>query len=158
MGKTRDLFKKIRDIKGTFHAKMCVIKDRNGMDLKEAEDIEKKWHEYTELYKKDLHDLNYHNGVITHLEPDILECEVKWALESITTNKASGCDGIPVELFQILKDDAVKVLHSLCQQIWKTQQWPHDWKRSVFIPIPKKGNAKNAQTSAQLHSSHTLAK
>ena len=112
------------------------------MDLTETEDI-KRWQEYTEeLYKKDLHDPDNHNGVITDLEPDILECEVKWALESITTNKASGDDGIPVELFQILKDDAVKVLHSMCQQIWKIQQWPQDWKRSVFIPIPKKGNAK----------------
>ena len=113
------------------------------MYLTEAEDIKKKWQEYTEeLYKKDLHDLNTHDGVITHLEPDILECKVKWALESITMNKASGGDGIPVEFFQILKDDAVKVLHSICQHIWKTQQWPHDWKRSAFIPIPKKGNAK----------------
>ena len=113
------------------------------MDLTEAEDIKKRWQEYTEeLYKKDLHDRDNHNGVITHLEPDILECEVKWALGSITTNKASGGDGIPVELFQILKDDAVKVLHSICQQIWKTQQWPQDWKRSVFLLIPKKSNAK----------------
>ena len=114
------------------------------MDLTEAEDIKKRWQEYTELYKKDLHDPDNHDGVITHthLEPDILECKVKWALGSITTNKASGCDGIPVELFQILKDDAVKVLHSICKQIWKTQQWPKDWKRSVFIPIPKKGNPK----------------
>uniref|UniRef100_A0A8B9YKK8 RNA-directed DNA polymerase n=1 Tax=Bos mutus grunniens TaxID=30521 RepID=A0A8B9YKK8_BOSMU len=143
MGKTRDLFKKIRDTKGNFHAKMGSIKDRNGMDLTEAEDIKMRWQEYTEeLYKKDLHDPDNHNGVITDLEPDILECEVKWALGSITMNKASGGDGIPVELFQILKDDAVKVLHSICQQIWKTQQWPQDWKRSVFIPIPKKGNAK----------------
>ena len=141
MGKTRDLFKKIRDTKGAFYAKMGTIKGRNGMDLTEAEDI-KKWQEYTELYKKDLHDPDNHNGVINHLEPDILECEVKWALESITTNKASGGDGISVELFQILKGDAVKVLHSICQQIWKTQQWPQDWKRSVFIPIPKNGNAK----------------
>ena len=122
MGKTRDLFKKIRDAKGTFHVKMGSIKDRNGMDLTEA-DIKKRWQEYTkELYKKDLHDPDIHNGVITHLEPDILECEVKWALESITTNKARGGDGIPVELFQILKDDAVEVLHSICQQIWKAQQ------------------------------------
>ena len=122
---------------------MGSIKERSGMDLTEAEDIKKRWQEYTEeLYKKDLHDPDNHDGVITHLEPDILECEVKWALESITTNKASGGDGIPVELFQILKDDAVKVLHSICQQIWKTQQWPQDWKRSVFISIPKKGNAK----------------
>ena len=142
MGKTRDLFKKIRDLKGTFQAKMSSIKDRNGMDLTEAEDIKKRWQEYTEeLYKKDLHDQDNHDGVITHLEPDILECEVKWALESITMNKVSGGDGIPVDLFQILKDD-VKVLHSICQQILKTEQWPQDWKRSVFIPIPKKGNAK----------------
>ena len=143
MGKTRDLFKEIRDPKGIFLAKMGSIKDRNDMDLTEAEDIKKRWQEYTEeLYKKDLHDPDNHNGVITQLGPDILECEVKWALGSITTNKASGGDEIPVELFQILKDDAVKVLHSICQQIWKTQQWPWDWKRSVFIPIPKKGNAK----------------
>ena len=143
MGKTRDLFKKIRDTKETFHAKMGSIKDRNGMDLTEAEDIKKKWQEYTEqLYKKELHNPDNHDGVITHLEPDILECEVRQALGSITTNKASGHDGIPVELFQILKDDAVKVLHSICQQIWETQQRPQDWKRSVFIPIPKKGNAK----------------
>ena len=131
MGKTRDLFKKIRDTKGTFHAKMGTIKDRNNMDLTEAEDIKKGQQEYTELYKKDLHGLHNHPDVITHLEPDILECEVKWALESITMNKASGGDGIPVELFQILKDDGVKVLHSVCQQIWKTQQWLQDWKRSV---------------------------
>ena len=120
---------------------MASIKDRNGMDLTEAEDI-KRWQEYTELYKKDLHDPDNHDGVITHLEPDILECEVKWALGSITMNKASRGDRIPAELFQILEDDAVKVLHSICQHIWKTQQWPQDWKRSVFIPIPKKGNAK----------------
>ena len=135
MGKTRDLFKKMRNTKGTFHAKMGLIKDRNGIDLTEAEDIKKRWQEHTE-------ELDNHNGVITHLEPDILECEVQWALESITTNKASGGDEIPVELFQILKDDAVKVLHSICQQIWKTQQGPQDWKRAVFIPIPKKGNVK----------------
>ena len=124
---------------------MGSTKDRNGRELTEAEDIKKRWQEYTEeLYKKDLHHPANHDGVITHLEPDILECEVKWALESITMNKASGGDGIPVELFQILKDDAVKVLHSICQQIWNTQQCsrPQDWKRSVFIPIPKKGNAK----------------
>ena len=140
MGKTRDLFKKIRDSKGTFHVKMGLIKDRNGMDLTEAEDIKKRWQEYTEeLYKKDLHDPDNHDGVITHLEPDILECKVKWSLGSITTNQASRGDRIQVELFQILKDDAVKVLPSICQ---KTQQWPQDWKRSVFIPIPKKGNAK----------------
>ena len=127
MGKTRDLFKKIRDIKGTFQAKMGSIKERNGMDLTEAEDI-KRWQEYTEeLCKKHLHDPDNHSGVITYLEPDILQCEVKWALGSITMNKSSGCDGISVELFQILEDDAVKVLHSICQQIWKTQQWPQDW-------------------------------
>ena len=143
MGKTRDLFKKIRDTKGTFHATMGSIKDRNGMDLTEAQENKKRWQEYTEeLYKIDLHDPDNHDGVITHLEPDILECEVKWALESITMNKASGGDGISVELFQILKDDAVKVLYSICQQIWKTQQWPQDWKRSVFTPTPKKGNAE----------------
>ena len=143
MGKTRDVFKKIRDTKGTIHAKMDSIKDRNSMDLTEGEDIKKRQQEYTEeLYKKYLHDPDNHNGMITDLEPDILEGEVKWALESITMNKTSGGDGIPLELFQILKDDAVKVLHSICQQIWKTQQWSQDWKRSVFIPIPKKGNAK----------------
>ena len=127
MKKTRDLFQKIRDTKGTFHAKMGSIKDRNGMDLTEEEDIKKRWKEYTkEPYKKDLHDEDNHDCVITHLEPDILECEVKWALESITTNKASGGDGIPVELFQILKDDAMKMLHSICQHICKTQQWQQD--------------------------------
>ena len=159
MGKTRDLFKKIRDTKGTFHAKMDTIKYRNSMDLTEAEYIKKRWQEYMEkLQQKDLHDPDNHNGVITHLEPDILECKVKWGLRKHHMNKASGSDGIPVELFLILKDDVVKVLHSICQQIWKTQQWPQDWNRSVFIPIPKKGNAKNAQTTAQLHSSHTLVK
>src|SRR5574339_252337 len=163
MGKTRDLFKKIRDTKVTFHAKMSSIKDRNGTDLTEAEDIKKRCQEYTEeLYKKDLHDTDNHNGVITDLEPDILEREVKWALESITMNKASGGDGIPVELVQILKDDAVKVLHSICQKIWKTQQWPQDWKRSVFIPIPKKGNAKecsNYRTIALIsHASKVMLK
>ena len=125
MGKTRDLVKNTRDTRGTFHAKMGTIKDRNGMDLTEAEDIKKRWQEYTEeRYKKDLHDPDNHDGVITHthLEPDILECEVKWALGSITVNNASGGDGIPVKLFQIMEDDAVKVLHALCQQIWKTQQ------------------------------------
>ena len=128
-GKTRDLFKKIRDTKGTFHTKMGLIKDRNGMDLTE-EDIKKRWQEYTEeLYRKDLHDPDNHNDVITHLEPDILECKVKWALGSITTNKASGGDGIPIELFQILKNNTVKVLHSVRWQIWKTQQWPQDWKK-----------------------------
>ena len=125
MGKTRDLFKKIRDTKGTLHTKMGSIKDRNDMDLIEAEDIKKRWQEYTEeLYRKDLHDPDNHDGMIIHLEPDILECKVKWALGSITTNKARGGDGIPVKLFQILKDDIVKVLHPICQQIWKTQQWP----------------------------------
>ena len=129
------------------------------MDLTEAEDIKKKWREYTEeVYKRDFHDPADHDGVITHLEPDILEREVKWALESITTNKASGGDGIPVELFQILKDDAVKVLHSIRKQIWKTQQWPQDWKRSVFIQFQRKGMQKNAQITAQLHSSHMLVK
>ena len=163
MGKTRDLFKKIRDIKGTFHAKMSTMKDRNGMDLTEAEDIKKRWQEYTEeLYKKDLHDPDNHHSVITDLEPDILEYEVKWDLGSITTNKASGGDGIPVELFQILKDDTVKILPSIRQQIWKTQQWPQDWKRSVFIPIPKKGNAKecsNYRTIALIsHASKVMLK
>ena len=143
MGKTRDLFKKIRDTNGTFHVKMGTLKDRNGMDLTEAEDIKKRQQEYTEeLYKKDLQDPDNHNGVITHQEPDILEFKVKQTLGSITMNKANGGDGIPVELFQILKDDAVKVLHSICQQIWKIQQWPQDWKRSVFILIQKKGNDK----------------
>ena len=163
MGKTRDLIKKIRDTKGTFHAKMGIIKDRNGMDLTEAEDIKKRRQEYTEeLYKKYFHDPDNHNGVITHLKPDILECEVKWALGSITTNKASGGDGIPVELLQFLKDVAVKVLHSICQQIWKTQQWPQDWERSVFIPIPKKGNPKecsNYHTIAVMsHASEVMLK
>ena len=165
MGKTRDLFNKIRDTKGTLQAKMSSIKDRNRMDSTEAEDIKKRWQEYTEeLYKKDLHDPDNHDGVITHthLEPDILECEVKWASGSITTNKASGGDGIPVELFQILKDDTLKVLQSICQQIWETQQWTQDWKRSVFIPIPKKGNAKecsNYRTIALIsHTSKVMLK
>ena len=134
----------------TVHAKMGT-KDRNYMDQTEAEDIKKRWQEYTEVYKKDLHDPDNHNGVITHLEPDILEWEVKWALGSITMNKGSGSDGISVKLFQILKDDAMKVLHSIYQQIWKTQQWLQDWKRSVFIPIPKKGNAKECSNY------HTIA-
>ena len=133
------------------------IKDRNGMDLTEAENNKERWQEYTEeLYKKELHDLDNHDGVITHL--DILEYEVKWALGSITMNKARGGDGIPNELFEILKDDAVKVFHFICQQIWKTQQWPQDWKRSDFIPIPKKSMPKNAQTTTQLHLSHMLVK
>ena len=163
MGKTRDLLKKIRDTKGTFHAKMGSIKDRNAMDLTEAEDIKKRWQEYTEeLYKKDLHDQDNHEGVITHLEPDILECEVKWALGGITMDKASGGDEIPAEPFQILKDNAVKVLHSICLQIWKTQQWPQDWKRSVFIPILKKGNAKECSNDHKVvlisHSSKVMLK
>ena len=163
MEKTRDLFKKIRDTKGIFHAKMGTIKDRNYIDLTEVEDNKKSGQEHTEeLYKKDLHDPDNHDEVITHLEQDILECEVKWTLGSITRNKASGGDGIPVELFEILKDDAVKVLHSMCQQIWKTQQWPQDWKRSVFIPIPKKGNAKecsNYRTIALIsHTSKVMLK
>ena len=160
MGKSRDLFKKIRDTK--HHAKMGTIKDRNSMDLTEAEDIKNRWQEYTEeLYKKDFYDLDNHNGVITHLEPDILECEVKWALGSITMIKASGDNEISVELFQILKDDACKVLYS-CQQIWNTQQWPQDWKRSVFIPIPKKGNAKECSNYCTIalisHSSKVMLK
>ena len=138
---------------------MGSIKDRNGMDLREAGDIKKRWQEYTEeLYKKYLHDPDNHDGVITHLEPDILECDIKWALGSIIANKVSEGDGIPVELFQTLKGDAVKVLHSICQQIWKTQQWPQDWKRSVFIPTQRKAMPKNVQTTTQLHSSHTLLK
>ena len=159
---TRDLSKKIRDTNGTFHAKMGSIKDRNYMDLTEAEDIKKRWQEYTELYQKDPQDQDNDNRVITHLQPDILEWEVKWALGSITMNKASGGDGIPVELFQILKDDAVKMLPSVCQQIWKTQQWPQDWKRSVFIPIPKKGNAKECSqyytTALISHASKVMLK
>ena len=135
---------------------MGTIKDRSGMDLAEAEEIKKRWKEYTEeLYKTDLNDPDNHNGVITHLEPDILECEVKWALGSITLNKASGSDVIPAEVFQILKDDVVRMLHSICQQIWKTQQWPQEWKRSVFIPIPKKDNSKEYSNYRQLHPSHT---
>jgi len=156
MEKTRDFFKKIRYIKGPCHEKMGTRKDRNGMDLTEEKDI-KKWQKYTDkLYKKDLHDPDNHDGVITHI-PDILECEVKWALGCIIMNKASKSNGIPVKLFQILKDDALKVLHSICQQTWKTQQWPQDWKRSVFIQSLRKAMAKNAQATAHLHSSHTLA-
>ena len=163
MGNTRDLFKKIRDTKETFHAKMGTIKDRNGINLTEAEDIKKRWQEYTEeLYKRDLHDPDNHDAVITHLETNILECEVEWALGSITTKKASGGDGIPVELFQILKDDAVKVPHSICQQIWKTQQWPQDWKRSAFILIPKKSNVKeclnDCTISLKSHASKVMLK
>ena len=163
MGKTRDLFKKIRDTKGTFHAKMGSIKDRNDMDPTEAEDIKKRWQEYTEkLYKTDLYDSDNHDGVIAHLGPDILECEVKWALGSIMMNKAIEGDGILAELFQVLKDDAVKVLHSLCQQIRRTQKLPQDWKSSVFIPIPKKDNAKecsNYSTTALIsHASKVMLK
>ena len=167
MEKTRDVFKKIRDTKGTFHAKMGSIKDRNGIDLTEAEVMKSRWQEYIEeLNKKYLNDPDNHDGVIIHLEPDILECEVKWALGSITSNKASGGDGIPVELFQILKDDAVEVLHSIgvstalnmCQQIWKAQQWSHGWKRSVSLQSQRKAMPKNAQTTAQLHLSHMLVK
>ena len=136
---TQDLFKKIRVIKGIFQAKVCTVKDRSGKDLIETEEIKKRWKEYTkELYKRDLNDPDYHDGVITHLEPDILECEVTWALGNITKNKASEGDGIPAALFQILKDDAVKMLHSICQKNWKTQQWSQDWKRPVFILISKK--------------------
>ena len=158
MGKTRDL-RKIRDTKGTFHAKMSSIKDRNGLDLTEAEDIKKRWQEYTEeLYKKYLHYLDNHDGVITHLEPYILEYEVKWALESITMNKASERDGIPVELFQILKDDAVKVLYSICQQIWRISSGHRTGKGQFSFQSPRKAMPKNAQTTAQLHSSHMLVK
>ena len=163
MGKTRDLFKKIRDIKGTFHARMGTIKDRNSKDQTEAEEIKKRWQEYTEeLYKKSLNDPDNHDGVVTYLEQDSLESEVKWALGSITTNNISGGDGILVELFKILKDDAVQVLHSICQQIWKTQQWPHAWKGSVLIPIPKKGNAKECSKYCTiviiLHASKVMLK
>jgi len=159
MGMTRDVSKKIRDTKGIFHAKIGSIKDRNGMDLTEAEDIKKRRQEYTEeLYKKDLHNPDNHNDVITDLEPDILECEVKWALGSITTNKASGGDGIPVELFQILKDDAVKVLHSICQQIWKTSSGHRTGKGQFSFQSQRKAMPKKVQTTTQLHSSHTLVK
>ena len=159
MGKTRDFFKKIRDTKGIFHAKMGSIKDKNCMDLTEAEDIKKRWQVYTaELYKKDLHNPDNHNGVITDLEPDILECEVKWVLESITMNKASGGDGIPVELFQILKDDAVKVLHSICQQFGKLSSGHRTGKGQLSFQSQRKAMPKNAQTTAQLHLSHMLVK
>ena len=163
MGKTSNLFKTIGVTKGLFHAKIGTIKDRNGMVLTEAEDIKKRWQEYTEeLYKKDLNDSDNHNAVITHLEPGILKCKVKWTLGSTTTNKASEGDGIPVELFQILKDDTLKVLHLICQEIWETHQWPQNWKRSVFIPIPKKGNAKecsNHRTIAVIsHASKLMLK
>ena len=158
MGKAIDLFKKTRDTKGRFHTKMGSRKDRNGMDLTEAEDIKKRWQEYTEeLYKNDLHDPDNHDGMITHLEPDILEYKVKWALESITTNKASGGDGIPVELFQILKDDTVKVLHSICQ-FGKLSSGHMTGKGQFSFQSQRKAMPKNAQTTAQLHSSHTLVK
>ena len=163
MGKTRDFFKKTGDTKGTFHAKKCTIKGRNGMNLTEAGEIKKRWQEYTEeLYKKDLNDPDNHNGMVTHLESDILDYEVKWVFRSIIVNKASGGDGNPAELFKILKVDAVHELLSLCQQIWKTQQWPQDWKRSVFILISKKGNAKgcsNYCTTALIsHASKVMLK
>ena len=159
MGKTRDLFKKIRDTKGTFHANMGTIKDRNGMDLTEAEDIKKRWQEYTEeLYKKELHDPDNHDGVITYLEPDILEYEVKWALESITMNKASAGDGIPVELLHVLEEDAVKVLYSICQQFGKLSSGHRTGKGQFSFQSQRKAMPKNAQTTTQLHSSHTLVK
>ena len=160
MGKTKDLFKEIRDTKGTLHAKMGKIKNRNGRALTEAKDIKKRSQEYTEeMYKKDLHSPDNHDAVITHLEPDILECEeVKWALESITTNEASGGDGISVELFQILKDDAVKVLCSICQQIWKTTSGHRTGKGQFSFQSQRKAMPKNAQITAQLHSSHMLVK
>jgi len=159
----RELFKKIRDTKGPFHAKMDKIKDRNGMELTEAEDIKKRWQQYTEeLYKNILMTKITIMVLWLYLEPDILECKVNWALGSITTNKANGGDGTTAELLQILKDDAVKVLYSICQQIWKAQQWPQDWKRSVFIPIPKKGNAKefsnNCTTALISHASKVMLK
>ena len=159
MGKTRDLFKKIRDTKGIFHAKMGSIKDRNGMDLTEAEDIKKRWQEYTEeLYKKDLHDPDNHDGAITHVEPDILECEVKWALESITMNKASGGDGIPIELFQILKDDAVKCCTQYASKFGKLSSGHGTGKGQFSFQSQRKAMLKNAQTTTQLHSSHMLVK
>ena len=159
MGKTRDLFKKIRDTKGTFHAKMGSIKDRNGRDLTEAGDIKKRWKQYTEEpYKKDLHDSHNHDGVITHLEPDILEYEVKWALGSIPTNKASGSEDIPAELFKTPKDGSVKVLLSVCQQFRISQKWPQDWKRPVFIPNPKTGQCQRMYKLPCLHSFHRLVR
>ena len=155
MRKTRELFMKIRYTKGTFHAKMGSIKDRNGVGLTEAQDIKKTWEEYTELYKKDLHDPDNNDGEIIHLEPDILDCKVKWVLKNITMNKASEGDGIPIALFQILKDGTVKVLHSIYQQIWKTQQWPQDWKSQFSFQSQRKAMPKNAQTTTQLYSCHT---
>ena len=159
MGNIRDLFKKMRDTKGTFPKMMGTIKDRNGMDLTEAEDIQKRWQEYTEeLYKKVLNDLDNHNGVLTHLEPGIQECKIKWALGSITMNKASRSDRIPVELFLLLKDDAEKVLHSICQQIWKLSSGHRTGKSQFSFQSQRKAMPKNAQTTTQLHSSHTLVK
>ena len=159
MGKTRDLFKKMRDTKGTLHAKMGTIKDRYGMDLREVKDIKKRWQEYTEeLHKKDFHDPDNDDGVITHLEPDILECKVKWALESITANKTGGGDGIPVDLLKILKDDAVKVPHSICQQIWKLSSGHRTRKGQFSFHSRRKTMPKNVQTTTQLYSSHMLAK
>ena len=160
MRKTRDLFKKIRDTRGTFHANMGLIKDRNGMGLTEAEGIKKRWQEsIEELYKKDLHDPDNHDSIFIYLEPDILESEVKWTLENITMNKASRSDGIRVELFQILKDDAMKVLHSICQQIWKTQQWPQATGQGQFsFQSQRKAVPNISPATAQLHSSHTLVK
>ena len=155
----RNLFKKIGNIKGKFHPKICTIKDRNSRDLEDAEEIKKRWKEYTEeLYKKDLNELDNYDGMVSYPEPDILECEVKWTLGSPAVNEASGYDEIPGELFKTLKDDTIKVLHSICQQIWKTQQWPQDWKRSILIPIPKKGSNKNVLTIRQLHSSPMLVR
>ena len=155
MGKTRDLFKKSAGTKKAFNAKLGTKKDRNGMDLTEAKDIKKRWQENT---KKDFNNTDNHDGVVTHLEADILEYEVKWALGSIIMNKASGGDGIPAELFQILKDDAVKVQHSICQQIWKTQQWPQDWKGQFSFQSQTRTMPKNVQTITQLHSLHMLAR
>ena len=159
MGKTRALFKKIRETKGTFHAKMGTTKERNDMDLTTAEDIKKRWQEYTEeLYKKDLHGPDNHNGMITPLDSDILKCEVKWTLGSIAMNKASEGDGIPVELFQILNDDALKVLYSKCQQIWKTQQWPQDWKSWFSFQSQRRAMPRNVQTTTKLYSFNMLAR
>ena len=158
MGKTRDLFKNIRNTKGTFHGKMGIINDRISRDITEAERLRRGGKNTQNSTRKGLSDSEYHNGVVTYLEPDILECEAKWALGFITMNKASGGDEIPAELFQILKDEAVKVLHSICLQIWKTQQWPQDWKRSVFIPILKKGNAKECSYYCTIALIHMLVR
>ena len=158
IGKTRDFFKKIGDTKEIFYPKIGKIMDKNGKDLSQAKEIKKRWQEYTELYKKDLKDPDNHDGMITHLEPHILECEVKWALRSITMNKVSGGDEFQLSFFQILKDDAVKVLHSICKQIWKTQQWL-GLEKSVFIPVPKKSNAKefsNNRTIALSYASKVM--